>query len=70
MPRESIPTSLLCAKIVDETGEAPRGGHQKIRQLCLDGKLPGAHQVNGRWRVWTDVVPEIIAVLNGEKITA
>ena len=68
--RTSIPTSLLCAEIVALTGEPPLGGHLKIRQLCLDGKMPGAHQVNGRWRVWTEAMPEIIALLTGEKVTA
>jgi hypothetical protein len=55
--------SLTCHKILDATGSTVPGGHRKLQQLAADALLPGAHQVNGRWFVYDDKIPEIIEAL-------
>ena len=63
LTRKSSAISDVSSLIRDQTGMPPPGGHKQIHQLCIDGKVPGAHRVNNRWRIWDDTIPELIEIL-------
>jgi hypothetical protein len=62
-PRRQIPMALFCAEIASHIGSPPSVGRRKLQQLAADARLPGAHTVNGRWFIYADAVPEVIAAL-------
>ena len=61
--RRTIAMAHLCAELASHTGSTPPVTRRKLQQLAGDALLPGAHQVNSRWFVYADAVPEIILAL-------